>query len=274
MTKRIAALCLTALFISVAYSTAFAYDDIIKFRRDIVISKDMTVKDVFVVYGSVTSYGKVEGNLIVIGGSVYLKDAASVKDDVVVVGGSIEKGPSATVGGDTTQIDVPRFLPFAATILAGGWVAVWAIMSIMVLVGFLGLAVLAMALIPAGMRKVIEAMEVSFLKMLAWGLFWSLMMVPVAALLAISIVGIVLIPLQIVVAVLAYIVGYIASAVYIGKKIFLALKRAGSPFADAIVGMLVLFAAACVPVLGIAVKAVFLLAGFGAVVVTRFGTAK
>ena len=139
MTKRIAALCLTALFISVAYSTAFAYDDIIKFRRDIVISKDMTVKDVFVVYGSVTSYGKVEGNLIVIGGSVYLKDAASVKDDVVVVGGSIEKGPSATVGGDTTQIDVPRFLPFAATILAGGWVAVWAIMSIMVLVGFLGL---------------------------------------------------------------------------------------------------------------------------------------
>jgi hypothetical protein len=156
--------------------------------------------------------------------------------------------------------------------LAGGWLAAWAAISVLVLLGFLGLAVLAMALLPEHMARVAGALDASFAKSLLWGLFWVLMVVPVAALLAISIVGIVLIPLEVLLVALAFIIGYIAAAIYIGKKVFAALKKAPPPFIDAVCGIAILFAVSWVPVLGAALKAVFIIAGFGAVVTTRFGT--
>jgi hypothetical protein len=273
MLKRTVSVLAIAAVIATAFApAAFAADDIIKVKRDVVISKDMTVKDVVVIYGSVTSYGKAEGSVVAIGGSVYLKENASVKEDVIAVGGVVEKSPGVTVGGNTTQIDVPRFLPFATAMLAGGWLAAWAAISVLVLLGFLGLAVLAMALLPEHMARVAGALDASFAKSLLWGLFWVLMVVPVAALLAISIVGIVLIPLEVLLVALAFIIGYIAAAIYIGKKVFAALKKAPPPFIDAVCGIAILFAVSWVPVLGAALKAVFIIAGFGAVVTTRFGT--
>ena len=96
---------------------------------------------------------------------------------------------------------------------------------------------------------------------------------PIAALLAISIIGILLIPLEILLVALAFIIGYIASAIFIGQNILLSFKKVSTHlFVDAIIGILILFVVGLVPIVGQVVKILFLVAGFGAVVTTRFGT--
>jgi hypothetical protein len=246
----------------------------IKINTDVEISKEMTVNDVVVVGGDVTVYGRVESNVVVIGGDCFLKPRASVGGQIVIVGGEIVKEAGADAEGKITQIDMPRFLPSLTTFLKGGWMAMWATISLLVLLGFLGLAILISALIPDNISSVVAALEKSFVSMLLWGVIWMILIIPVAVLLAISLIGIVLIPLEILLAVLALVIGYIASAIFIGKNILLSFRRVSPPFVDAVLGILVLFLVSFVPLIGPVVKAIFVIAGFGAVLATRFGTSK
>ena len=281
MAKRTIIVALAAVFaVSLASLAplarpAFAENapDVIKLKRDIIISKNMTVNDAVVIYGSATVYGKVEGSLTVISGSVYLKGDARVKD-IVVVGGEIIKEPGVSISGKVTQVSMPCFIPSLPTFLKGGWIALWAAVSALALLGFLGLAILIIALVPEHMKTIAAALERSFGAMLLWGMAGIMLIVPVAVLLAISIVGIILIPLEILLAALAFMVGYIIAAIYIGKNVFRSFKREPPPFVDALLGILILFVVGFVPVAGAVIKAVFLVAGFGSVLVTRFGTVK
>ncbi len=274
MLKRISTVLIAAVLLCAAASSVYAAqaEDIIRVKRDVLISKEMVVNDVVVLHGSVTVYGRIEGNVVIVGGSLYLKEGARVRGHAVVIGGQIEKDAAAGIAGKTTQVYFPRFLPSMATLLAGGWIAAWAAISVIVLVGFLGISILVVALIPGNMGSAVRALERSFGAMLLWGVFWIVMIAPVALFLAISIVGIVLIPVQVLLVSLAFLIGYIVSAMYIGKNVFLSLKKASVPFVDAIFGILILHAVGFVPLFGAVVKAVFLIAGFGAVVTTKFGT--
>lgn len=274
MGKRFAAVfMMTAILSLTAFSVLAApAEDVIKIKRDVLISKDMVVNDVVVLHGSVTVYGRIEGSVVIVGGSLYMKEDARVRGHVVIIGGQIEKDASASIAGKTTQIYLPSFLPSMATLLAGGWIAAWAAISLMVLLGFLGLSVLLVALIPGNMGSAVCALERSFGAMLLWGVFWIVMIAPLALFLAISIVGIILIPVQVLLVALAFLVGYIVSAIYIGKNIIRSLKRESVPFVDAIIGILILHAVGFVPLFGAVLKAIFLIAGFGAVVTTKFGS--
>jgi hypothetical protein len=101
-----------------------------------------------------------------------------------------------------------------------------------------------------------------------------MLIVPIAVLLAISIVGIVLIPLEVLLVALALLIGYISSAIFIGNKIFAAAKKQAIPFLSALLGILVLFLIGFIPVAGVIAKSVFLIAGFGAVVTSKLGTVR
>jgi len=248
--------------------------DIVKLNADIEVSKDMVAGDVVAIGGNITVYGKVENSAVAVGGSVFLKPNAKVGKEVVVVGGNLVKDPTAEIGGKATQIYMPNFIPSFASILQNGWMALWATISVLVLLGFLGIAVLFAALIPEHMATVVNGLERSFLAMFLWGTVWVILIVPIAVLLAISLVGIILIPLEILLAGLAFIIGYVAAAVYIGKNILISFKKVPPPFAGAILGILVLFLVGFVPIIGSIIKAVFLVAGFGAVITSRFGTVK
>lgn len=248
--------------------------DIIKVNADLEIAKDMVVNDVVAIGGDVIVSGKVENNIVAVGGVCFLKPNSIVGGQVVVIGGDIIKDPSAVIGGRITQIDIPRFIPSFTNLLKGGWLAVWATISLLVFFGFLGLAVLLVALIPEHISATVNALERSFVGMTLWGMVWAVLIVPIAILLAISIVGIILIPLEILLVVLALIIGYIASAMFIGRRILSRAKFQAPPFVDAIVGISVLFLIAFVPVIGPLVKILFSTAGFGAVIMTRFGTMK
>ena len=275
MIKCLSAIAGAFIIIFFASCALAAGQEIVKLAEDANITADMVVDDVVVIGGNATISGKVNNGVVVVGGSLELKPGSSVAEHVVVVGGEIIKAPTAEVKGKITQIYMPHFIPSLPSILKGGWIALWATISILVLLGFLGLAILLVALIPQHMAAAVDAIRNSFRNMLLLGILWMVLIVPIAVLLAISIIGILLIPLEILLAVLALIIGYIASAIFIGKNILMSLGKASThPFVDAIVGILILFLIGFVPVVGQVVKALFLLAGFGAVIVTRFGTCR
>jgi putative Mn2+ efflux pump MntP len=246
----------------------------VKVASDIEIAGTMTANDVVAVGGNITVSGRVDGNLVAVGGSVTLNADSYVGGDLVVVGGELTKDPKAVVVGKITQVYMPRFIPSITGFLKNRWIALWATISMLVLIGFLGLAVLLVALIPDHMGTAVNTLERSFLASLLWGFAWLVMIVPIAVLLAISIIGVILIPLEVVLVVLAMILGYIASAVFIGKNVLLSFKKAPPPFVDALLGILILFLIGFVPLVGPVIKAAFLVAGFGAIVTTRFGTVK
>lgn len=275
MIKHLWIFILAALvLLSLPYSAFAKAQDIVKMNTDVEISQGMVANDVVAVGGDITVFGRVESNVVVVGGSVILKPKSYVAGQVVVVGGNLVKDPAAIIEGRITQIYMPHFIPSIATFLKGGWVALWVTVSVLMLLGFLGLTILLVALIPEHMGTALNALERSFVAMLFWGLLWIILIVPIAVLLAISIVGIVLIPLEILLVVLALIIGYIVSAIFIGKNILTSFGKSSLPFVDAILGILILFLVGLVPVVGPIVKILFLVAGFGAVLTTRFGTIK
>lgn len=275
MIKRLSAFIALAILLLFAVSIASADEkpDVIKLRKDLEISKNMVVKDVIVLDGNLTVLGRVEGNAVVVGGIMTLKSGSYIGGSAVVVG-EILKDPAAQVLGKITQIYMPRFIPSIINFFKGGWMALWAAISLLALLGFLGLSVLAIALVPEHMSAIVLSLERSFLTMFLWGIFWTMLIAPIAVLLAISIVGIALIPLEVLLTALALLIGYIASAVFIGNKIFLAIKKPAIPFLSAMLGIVILFLIGFIPVAGAIVKSVFLIAGFGAVVASKLGTAR
>jgi len=274
MVKRIAVFLLICAVIFSCTAAFAKAQQIVKVSNDIEVAKDMVASDVVAIGGNVTVYGKVENSVVAVGGSVILKPGSYVGGEIVVMGGEFIRDPDARIVGKATQIYMPHFIPSFTTMLRGSWLALWATISIMVLVGFLGLAVLMAALIPEHIGTAVNALERSFVLMFFWGVLWMILIVPIAVLLAISIIGIILIPLEILIVVLALILGYITSAVYIGKNIMLAFKKIPPPFTDAILGIVILFLIGFLPVIGPVAKVLFLVAGFGAVLTTRFGTIK
>jgi len=276
---RILRIAVVFLCFTLAAASAFgAGNNIIKINSDVEITKDMSVSDVVVIDGSVTVSGRVENNIVVIGGSLKLDNASYIGGEVVVAGGSVSKDPMARVAGRITQIDMPSFFPLALSFknfFKGGWLVLWATVSLMVLLGFLGLAVLVAALVPEHISVVVKMLDKSFVSMFLWGILWAFVSAIALVFLAISIVGIILIPLAVMIIALAWIIGYVASAIFIGRAVLGYFKRPSPPFVDALAGILLLFLAGFLPLIGpVVIKPIFIFAGFGAVLTTRFGTIK
>ena len=165
MVRRIAIFLLIAAAI---FSCPAAYakgEQIVKVSTDIEVPKDMVASDVVAIGGNVTVYGKVENSVVAVGGSIILKPGSYVGGEIVVVGGELIRDPQARIGGKATQIYMPHFIPSFTTMLKGSWIALWATISVMVLLGFLGLAVLMAALIPEHITTAVNALGRSFILM-------------------------------------------------------------------------------------------------------------
>ena len=265
---------IAALVLSASVALA-AGEDIIKIKKDVEVPKTMVANDVIAVGANVTVYGEVDNNIVAVGGSVFLKPGSLVKGHIVVMGGDVVRDTGSQVNGKITQVYIPYFIPSFVTLLkGGGWMAMWATISVLALFGFLGIAVLLVALIPEHMGAAVNAIEKSFIMTFLWGVVSIILVAPIAVLLAVSIVGIVLIPFEVMLVSLAMMLGYIAAAIFIGKSVMLAFKKAPPPFIDAILGIIILHFVGFLPFAGSAIKGIFLVTGFGAIITTKFGTVK
>jgi hypothetical protein len=249
--------------------------NIIKMGNDILIEEDMRIRNAVSVGGQITVYGLVERNVIAIGGSVVLARTAVIGGNVISIGGIVVKARDAEVYGNITEINSSSITTFISSMLSEdeeGWSWVFAIISLAMFFFILIVALFMVVLMPKPIHIVSDAIRNSTSNVILWGLLILILVVPLAVLLAISVVGIVLIPLEIVIVFCAALVGFIAVSRLVGNKILRIFKRANPSIVwETFWGLTLLWFIGWIPYLGWMVKTIAIVLGLGSVFATRFG---
>jgi hypothetical protein len=269
-------LCILGLLVGPAAVGAAEDKSIVKIGSDVTIEAEQKVRNVITIGGQITVSGSVENNVVAIGGSVVLTKTAVVGGNVVSLGGVIVEARDATVGGSLTEINSSNLYETLTTAVSAeweGWSWIFAIISLSIFLVILVLALLTVALLPKPVGIISEAISENTFKVVLCGLLGLVLIAPLALLLTISVVGIALIPLEVIVVVCATILGFIAVGQLIGRKVLHLLKRPNTGIVrETFWGLIILWVIGWIPYVGWMIKAVAIVVGLGATLITRFGT--
>lgn len=253
------------------------------------IPRDKAVTDLVTIMGN-TELDGYANDVVTVLGNIMLGEEAVVDGDVVCVLGNIEVAPGATVDGDVVAVlgtvydpvdgiqgdlvSVPGAIPASVVFVLGSFVgntlAVVLSLSLLKLFAGLLLGYLVIALMPDATARIGDQVArnpfisglVGAGALCAFPLIWLLLLI--------TCIGILLVPV-------AYwvcgFVGGIAVSLKIGTKLRTAVAgNSYRPYLDLTIGMALLAIIAFVPVLGWLTRFVLSMAGFGALILTRFGT--
>lgn len=272
------AVALITLGLLLGAAVAGAADDksIIKIGSDVTIETGEKVRSVVAIGGQVTVKGTVDESIVVAGGSVVLTRTAVVGGSVTSLGGVIVMARGAEVGGNLTEVNSSNLHETLTTALSTeweGWSWVFAIISLSIFLVILVLALLIAALLPKPVRIVSEAIGENTFKVVLCGLLGLVLIAPLAILLTVSVVGIALIPLEVIIVVCSILLGFIAVGRLIGGWVLRLFKRRNPGMVrETFWGLIILWLIGWIPYVGWMVKAVAIVLGLGAALVTRFGT--
>jgi hypothetical protein len=276
MKKKTVLLLMLGLFFFSVSTVRADSSNIVKIGSDVTIEEGTKVRNVLAIGGQITVDGVVDNHIVAIGGSVVLTGKAVVGGSVFCIGGIIVKGRGAEVHGNLTEINADDMSAAIANALSEeweGWSWIFAIISISIFLGVLLLTILTVFLIPKSIRLISSAIKEKPFKVTVWGLAGLVLIVPLAVLLAISVVGIVLIPLEMTIVLCAVLIGFIAVSQLVGRKLFTVLKRHDqSMMRETIWGLIILWLIGWIPYVGWIVKMCAIVLGLGGFLLTRFGT--
>jgi hypothetical protein len=263
-------------------------------------------QDVVAVGGNVRIKGRVGGEATSVGGNVYLGPKAVVEGNVTSVGGRIYREPGARIGGDTSDVAMPPWnqgwrgdhdwTPWGPWGFWGGVSDVMGNLTWLILVGLLTCLTLLVARVPLERvdRQLSAQPWPSALVGLAGTIFFWPLFIVVTVLLAITVVGcalFLLYPFLFLYLALLGILGYSTVAYRLGRWIETRTNRSfGSPYAVALVGVVAIqiwsvlasmldmipwmgVFAFLTGLFGFLTQAAAWIVGFGAVILSRFGTA-
>jgi hypothetical protein len=273
-------ICLAALLMLPGLTTGVAAEttSIVKINSDVVIEASMKVQNVIVFGGQITVNGTVEQNVVAIGGSAVLSRTAVVGGDVVALGGIIAVGTGADVRGTLTEINSSNISEAISDLLSNdweGWSWLFAIFSVVVFMAILVTAMLIVALIPKPIVTISEGIILHTYRASIAGFIGLLMIAPIAVLLALSVIGIVLIPLEIILVLCAAIFGFITVAQILGERVLARFKKPNDSLVrQTFWGLLILWLIGWIPYVGWMIKVLAIVLGLGGVMITRFGTKK
>jgi len=266
--KNIKFLLSLIIFIGLTNGLLASDRSVIKIGNDVHIDNDMRVEDAVSIGGSVYIDGIVDGDAVAVGGTIHLGEEAIVHGDAVTIGGTIDKEEGAMIYG--TSVDVGAFdfeNIFEGKHLFDGHIGLPKIFKVIPLMGLFALVLLLSILIPSELGTVASNVKNEPIIMFLWGILGIILIVPLGIMLAVSIIGIALIPLEILAVFLASLIGYIAVALMIGKKLLKTLNNDNpNVILSAILGVLVLWLVGLIPFFGGIVKALAWIIGFGAVI--------
>lgn len=272
--------CLIVLLMVLGFASGALAEtvNIVKINSDVVIEENTKVHNVVVFGGQITVHGTVEQHVVAIGGSVVLTRTAVVGGDVFALGGIIAVGNGADVRGSVTEINSSNISDAISDLLSEdweGWSWLFAIFSVVVFVTTLVIAMPIVALIPKPIVTISEGIALHTYRATIAGFIGLLMIAPVAVLLTLSVIGIVLIPLEMILVICAAIFGFIAVARILGKQVLsLAKKPNDSLVRQTFWGLLVLWIIGWIPYVGWMIKVLAVVLGLGGVMITRFGAKK
>jgi hypothetical protein len=270
-------LLISGLLLGHAAAMGAAEDkSIIKIGSDVVIEEGQKARRVVTIGGQITIGGAVESHVVAVGGSVVLTKTAFVGGNVVTLGGVIVMARDSQVNGNLMEINSSNLYDTLATAVSSeweGWSWLFAVISLAVFLVLMVVALLIVALLPKPVHVVAAAISENTFKVVLCGLLGLVLIAPLALLLTVSVVGIALIPLEVIVVVCSVLLGFIAVGQLIGRKIYQLLKRPNpGMIRETFWGLITLWLIGWLPYIGWMAKAVAIVIGLGATLVTRFGT--
>lgn len=240
-------------------------------------------EDVVVVLGKaeLASTAVIEGSFVVVGGTVQIADGAKVNRDFVVIGGS--DAPAAfTPGGQAVVIGTAGFgerlralvpwltngLLLGRPIVPGlGWV--WVVAAV-----FFFLNLLLNLIFDAPVRSCASTLRTTPFSAFIAGLLVLLLVGPVCVLLAISVIGIAVIPFLVCALIAAAILGRVGFARWIGMSVIPQddLQDRGQSLRSFVIGSAVMAVAYVIPFVGFLVWILAGVFGLGSATLAFYGS--
>lgn len=233
----------------------------VRIGGDVWVKEDEWVGDAVVaVAGSARVDGRVDGDVVAVGGSVHLGPKAYVRGQVVSVGGGVERAAGSRVGGgiNEVRIGMPSFSPRIRfwprpdfSWLGTSLGATTDLIATLARMGILTLLVVALAtVLPVPVKRVSDRVAAEPWRAGFVGLAAQLLFVPVliitVLILAISIIGIpllLLVPFAVLAFLIAFLMGFAGAAGALGHSV--TQRFGGSPLKlvlAVLVGLAIIFA--------------------------------
>jgi len=228
-------------------------NDLVSFGNDVTVREGQEVTGDLVVFGgNAKVYGHVDGDAAVMGGDLYIAPSGEVDGSTVAFGGAVDNESSSANSGSgrhhmranpVPPVPVPA-VPLAPDNTDNGnsdngpptaWYTLLAVLGI--------LSLLAFAIAPGTVRMLRDELVRRPVLGTVVGFSWPFILVVVMIALAITVIGIVLMPAVVVAVVVAYLIGRATVAQLLGRRLFeVANAVEPSPLATAAVGLVIITA--------------------------------
>ena len=255
----------------------------------VVVSGNATINgrvlgDLVVVGGSAEVLGKVDGDLVVILGSTSLGPAAEIGSDLVVIGGRLTREPGSKIDGEPFVMSrmgiLPKFEALQSYTVHAlmmvrpiapqfGWM--WGIVGI-----FLLLYLLIAVLFPRPIKACVDTLEKRPVGSFFMGILLFVLLAPLTFLLAVSIVGIPVIPFLFCSMIVAYLFGKVSvyrfAGTQLGKQLNIATLQL--PLVAFLIGAFIFCLLYTIPILGFLVWGAVIPFGMGAAALAALGSVR
>jgi len=244
------------------------------FGHSLNIGAEETVDKAVAIGGSVTIAGHVLRDTVAVGGSITLLPGARVEGDAVALGGSVSVDPAATVEGDSVSLGgtIPTTIGSAARWVVGGGpsMRMRSLFSRTARAGLVYVIALLIAVAFPGALSRVKTYLVDRPGLSALGgLAIIFGFVPLCVLLAVTIIGIPLIPVAVLLLIALLFFGFTVSAGWLGER--MPVLRDKTPVKTVALGGVVLALVGLIPWLGTAVLVLVAAIPAGAALLSRFG---
>jgi len=251
--------------------------NLIRFGGNVTVPENQTVENAIAFGGNVTvsPNAKVVDTAIAFGGDVILKKGARVEGDTYSFGGKILQEPGAIVSGEKATFSDRDGMMHGSN----------QVRSLFFVKYFLGIVFrIGSTVVAAILGLIILRTRPQFLPQLAtklrqqpgltalWGLVAHVALVFVIVFLAITLIGIPLIPLLILTAIVTSLVGSLGVALLVGQRLLSKSDR--SLQQQFLIGMVILTVLTLIPFLGGLFVFLINLFGLGVILLWKFGTEK
>lgn len=218
-----------------------------------------------VIFGDVTVNGKIDGNVASIFGSIRVGENGEIQGSAAAIMGEVKKDSTALIKGEVVSIKGPFNISGIKLMPS---ITIFSIASLTI---FFGLSCLLLALMPERMNFMVENVQHKIGRRFGIGIVAYILFVPAIVALAISIIGLLLIPFFIPAFLLTAFIGMTAIKVAIGKRISGSIEGNGAVYIYLLIGAILIFVLPYIPVLGWLIYIAASCIGLGVVLDTRFG---
>jgi hypothetical protein len=249
--------------------------NLIRMGGDVTVPEKQTVENAIAIGGNtiVQPGARVTQTAIAVGGNVTLRQNARVDGDVYSVGGRIIQESGASIGGASASTDEnnPTMRGWRHRAgLAGYWVTVASRMATALVAAAIGALLLLWQ--PNFLVSIANLVNQAPGKSALWGFLGGIALVVINVILAITIIGLPLIPIVTVAAMVIAFLGALGVALLVGQRVMKSSQR--TPVQQFLIGLLIVTVIGLIPVIGGIVLFIANLLGFGAILAWKLGNAR